>query len=66
MRSTPEFFNVQPVGAALEALFAAYHVDPRSVTLDTADALGRILAEYAAPGGHTLDAAVQRRLGAPM
>ncbi len=44
MRSTPEFFNVQPVGAALEALFAAYHVDPRSVTLDTADALGRILA----------------------
>src|SRR5512135_3664554 len=44
MRSTPEFFNVQPVEAALKALFAAFHVNPRSTTLDTYHALGRILA----------------------
>jgi molybdopterin molybdotransferase len=44
MGSTSEFFNVQPVQAALETLFAHWIPQPRTETLDPRDALGRVLA----------------------
>ncbi len=39
-----EFFNVQAVEAALETLFSQWTPQPRSATLDTRNALGRVLA----------------------
>ncbi len=48
MSSTPEFFNVQPVQAALETLFAHWTPSPgslpRTETVDPREALGRVLA----------------------
>jgi molybdopterin molybdotransferase len=44
MSSTSEFFNVQPVQAALETLFAHWAPQPRTELLDPRDALGRVLA----------------------
>lgn len=42
--SASEFFNVQPVTTTLDMLFAAWHVETRSVILNTDQALGRVLA----------------------
>jgi molybdopterin molybdotransferase len=42
--STPEFFNVQPVQAALDLLFAQWSPQPRHESLDPRAALGRVLA----------------------
>lgn len=43
MSTTPEFFRVQPPAAALEALFAACALAPRTEVVATTDALGRVL-----------------------
>ncbi len=42
--TTPEFFNVQPVQAALDLLFAQWTPHRRVETLDPRGALGRVLA----------------------
>jgi len=42
--SSAEFFNVQPVGQTLEILFDAWHVVSQSVTVNTYEASGRVLA----------------------
>jgi len=44
MSSTPEFFNIQPVQAALETLFAHWTPQSRTETIDPREALGRVLA----------------------
>ncbi len=44
MSRTPEFFNVQPVRAALEALFAQWTPQPRREMRDPRAALGCVLA----------------------
>jgi molybdopterin molybdotransferase len=44
MSQTPEFFNVQPVSAAVELLFSRWNPQPQSEQLDPRQALGRILA----------------------
>jgi molybdopterin molybdotransferase len=44
MGATPEFFNVQPVRAALETLFSRWKPQPKKETLDPRAALGRVLA----------------------
>jgi molybdopterin molybdotransferase len=44
MGKTPEFFNVQPVGAALDILKACWTPQARTETLDVRAALGRVLA----------------------
>jgi len=50
MTGTPEFFNVQPVGTALDALFAQWTPQPRRELRDPRAALGGILAsELRAP-----------------
>jgi molybdopterin molybdotransferase len=41
--TTPEFFNVQPVNAALDRLFSQWTPRPRSETLATQQAGGRVL-----------------------
>jgi molybdopterin molybdotransferase len=46
----PEFFNVQPVDAALETLFSKWLVESRIETIDVRSALGRVVAtEYCSP-----------------
>lgn len=47
MRSTPEFFNVQPVQMALETLFVYWTPRLRTERLDPRDALSRVLASPA-------------------
>jgi molybdopterin molybdotransferase len=42
--TTPEFFNVQPVNAALDRLFSQWMPRPHSETLATQQAGGRVLA----------------------
>ncbi len=44
MRATSEFFNVQTVQTTLEMLFAHCRLEPRSETVDSRAALGRVLA----------------------
>ncbi|MBE0689689.1 MAG: molybdopterin molybdenumtransferase MoeA, partial [Anaerolineae bacterium] len=44
MSATPEFFNVQPVRTALDALFALWTPQPRHEMRDPRDALGCVLA----------------------
>ena len=43
MPATPEFFNVQPVQAALETVFAHWTPQPRQETIAVRAALGRVL-----------------------
>ena len=43
--SSAEFFNVQPVQAALDLLYAQWEIQRRMETLDPRLALGRVLAE---------------------
>jgi molybdopterin molybdotransferase len=45
MTTNPEFFNVQPVQAALDTLFTQWQPQPRTETIDPRRALGRVLAE---------------------
>src|SRR5262245_53721300 len=44
MVARAEFFNVQPVSAALQALFDLWTPAPKTELLDTRQALGRVLA----------------------
>ena len=43
MKSTPEFFNVQPVQDALATLFSLWEPQIKTETLDPRNALGRVL-----------------------
>jgi molybdopterin molybdotransferase len=47
MSATHEFFNVQPVEAALETLCSHWNYTPKTESLDPREALGRILATTA-------------------